>query len=166
MQKVIVILTLTFAVALSACGNERLKANNSTPHLNACSDSEVDDLILHVTYGAAKVRLTRVTYQNGGTYETNMNFTVNAGSVETIPYCNNGSKVEFRMVVEPTGPGVRYEYDHSVEIYYEVYTSHRDIRIWDNNGYHNFGSGYAGVQTHEDSGKTDSYFVAIEPWVW
>ncbi|MFC1599506.1 hypothetical protein ACFL3T_00575 [Patescibacteria group bacterium] len=165
MKKFTTILALTFAVALGACGNPSLE--NPNPQLNICDGDQVDDLVLNVTQGSGTVRITQVTYENDKAFNTSIEFEVSMGDVVTVPYCNkqNVGDVRFQIQVAPSGPGVLYGYEYSMEIYYEVMSEHKDIRIWDANGFENFGSGYAGVASHTD-GEFESYNVAIEPWVW
>jgi hypothetical protein len=163
MTKVSTLLALIFAVGFIGCDNPTLTVSN--PQLDICDVNEVDDLILHVTQGSAMVKITQVVYENDRAFNTSIEFEVSMGEVITVPFCNkqNMGDVRFHIEVAPSGPGVLYGFEHSVEIYYEVVTEHRDIRIWDANGFENFGSGSAGIGTHTD-GEHDTYFVAVEPW--
>lgn len=165
MQRIIEILSVIFAIGLIACDNQHLTV--SDPQLNICSAEEVDDLVLNVTRGSATVKVVQITYENDQSFNTNIELKVSMGDVVTVPYCDkqNVGDVRFRIEVVPSGPPLHHDYDYSVEIYYEVTSGQKDIRIWDANGFETFSSGSAGIATHTN-GETDNYNVAIEPWVW
>lgn len=149
-----------FAVALSgACGNTKLE--NPNPQLNVCEPDQVDDLFLRVTQGSATVKVTQVTYMNDQSFNTSIRYDVSVGDVIPVPFCFKQGDVRFQVEVTPSGPGVLYGYEYSVEIYYEVALPNADIKIWDNAGLINSGYGSAGISNHTN-GETDYYAVGIE----
>ncbi len=151
MRNLIVFVTL-FAVALSgACDNTKLE--NPNPQLNVCEPDQVDDLFLRVTQGSALVKVTQVTYIDDQSFNTSIKYDVNVGDVIPVPFCFKQGDVHFQIEVTPSGPGVLYGYEYSVEIYYEV--------ALPNAGLINSGYGSAGISNHTN-GETDHYTVAIE----
>jgi len=167
----IIIVTLTlFAVALGACSNPALTMEGS--QLSVCEPDQVDNMIIHVGQGSAKLVLTKVQYMDLGTlrdHPTYVELKVSIDDTVEVPYCRmpGTGEVRFQFEITPSGPGVLYGYEYSVEITYESPDAHLGLRVWDENNFENPPNGMisesVSVSTHTN-GETDNYTVALKAY--